>query len=376
MPRRLLARQVVLSEDASPRPLEGALETLPLYFGDLHNHTGYSDGQGRPDQAYAQLRDRGLDFAAITDHAEPIAAAYAPPTLEGPRAGSAWRAEYDERAAPGHGPWEAAGTQAAAAAGADFLALRGFEYTSHVQGHVCVWGTAAFTDANTLGQEEIEPFWHWLNTAAPDGGADGLAGLNHPGVQPRLFDGLRYRPELEGRVVTMELFNREADYFPRYLQALEQGWHLGAVGVSDHHGRDWGSPAHAAAGLLAESLTWAGIAEALRARRVYAARERGLALAYTADGAWLGSRFARPAGQAVTLEVAVEAAPDGSPLERLELWANAAEPLAVRELGGVGRANWTVPVVPPPGRESWYLVRVLAADRALAYSTPIWVQPT
>ena len=40
-----------------------------LVVGDLHNHTTLSDGRGDPDSAYAQLRDAGLDVAALTDHA-------------------------------------------------------------------------------------------------------------------------------------------------------------------------------------------------------------------------------------------------------------------------------------------------------------------
>ena len=32
---------------------------MDLYFGDLHNHTGYSDGRLRPEQAYGLLAERG-----------------------------------------------------------------------------------------------------------------------------------------------------------------------------------------------------------------------------------------------------------------------------------------------------------------------------
>src|ERR671937_157400 len=43
---------------------------LRLFYGDLHNHTGYSDGMSRPEHALRQMRERGLHFAAITDHGE------------------------------------------------------------------------------------------------------------------------------------------------------------------------------------------------------------------------------------------------------------------------------------------------------------------
>jgi len=51
--------------------LEDLFSGLKLYFGDLHGHTGYSDGYGTPAQFYEYGRDlRKLDFCAISDHAE------------------------------------------------------------------------------------------------------------------------------------------------------------------------------------------------------------------------------------------------------------------------------------------------------------------
>lgn len=44
-----------------------------LYFGDLHIHTNFSDGTGTPEQNLRYARDVvGLDFAAVTDHAEDL----------------------------------------------------------------------------------------------------------------------------------------------------------------------------------------------------------------------------------------------------------------------------------------------------------------
>ena len=48
--------------DASPQTLTlpSLLQTyrLRLFYGDLHNHTGYSDGIGRPEDALRQMRAR------------------------------------------------------------------------------------------------------------------------------------------------------------------------------------------------------------------------------------------------------------------------------------------------------------------------------
>jgi hypothetical protein len=39
-----------------------------VFFGDLHMHSAVSDGTGAPDEILARAWNRGLDFAALTDH--------------------------------------------------------------------------------------------------------------------------------------------------------------------------------------------------------------------------------------------------------------------------------------------------------------------
>src|SRR5262245_28998618 len=87
---------------------------LRLFYGDLHTHTGYSDGMGRPEDALQQMRERGLHFAAITDHGE----------------------FFDcETAIRDADKWTAAARQVSAANDTTFVAIRGFEWSSPRQGH-------------------------------------------------------------------------------------------------------------------------------------------------------------------------------------------------------------------------------------------------
>ena len=87
---------------------------LHLFYGDLHNHTGYSDGTGQPEDALRQMRERGLHFAAITDHGE-----------------------YFDRDPAFHTThqWATVAEQTVACSRADFVAIRGFEWSSPRQGH-------------------------------------------------------------------------------------------------------------------------------------------------------------------------------------------------------------------------------------------------
>ena len=39
-----------------------------VYFGTLHSHTSYSDGSGKPNDAFKSAKAAGMDFIAVTEH--------------------------------------------------------------------------------------------------------------------------------------------------------------------------------------------------------------------------------------------------------------------------------------------------------------------
>jgi PHP domain len=326
---------------------------LRLFFGDLHNHTGYSDGVGRPENALRQMHARGLHFAAITDHGELL---------------------YQATAVRDADKWTAAARQVAAASGEDFVAMRGFEWSSPRQGHSNIWCSAEHTSDHTTGEDSMGAFYEWLADARPVAGARVLAGFNHPGRETACFDGCAYAPAMDDRIVTLECFNREDDYGESYIRALDRGWHVGAVGVSDHHGDDWGSPTLPRAGVLAPALSLRGIQSALVERRVFATRSPTLALLTAGNGALMGARLRLGRREPLTIGAWCDdpAANDG--WTRLELRTNGGTLVAAHETRGLGRVGWHVLIEPCGVEERWFFVRVLHGDGALAYSSPIWTR--
>ncbi len=155
-------QQLLLDATPLARTLPHLLQRhrLRLFYGDLHNHTSYSDGTGRPEQALRQMRERGLHFAAITDHGEFL---------------DRGTAMHD-----GH-KWAAIAQQVAALTADDFLAMRGFEWSSPRQGHSNVWCSAAYTGYHATGDQSMQAFYDWLRRAQPMAGAQVLASFNHPG---------------------------------------------------------------------------------------------------------------------------------------------------------------------------------------------------
>ena len=253
-----------------------------LVHADMHNHTLLSDGDGDPALAFASMRSAGLDVAALTDHATfsenvlaEVLAGILPP-------------EYKQAA--GITPEDFARTKRLAdAANRDgrFTAIRGFEWSEPLIGHVNVWFSENYIDVVQAGV--MQPLLDWLRREPGlvlDGGADALAGFNHPGREPGRFQEFTFDARVADRVVSLELFNRQDDYLfeghadgrtSPLMACLGAGWRTGIAGVTDEHGTDWGFPeGKGRTGLWVKSHSRAGVKEAMRARRFFATRTSGL----------------------------------------------------------------------------------------------------
>lgn len=306
-----------------------------LVHADLHNHSLLSDGDGDPANAFGSMRDAGLDVAALTDHAT---VAWGTSGLPCP--GDCGLVGIDEAR------WTQIKTLAEAANRSDFVAIRGFEWSSPTLGHVNVWfserwidplhtggtstgeGIAQFAHENVPGSEEISPelealvraaptngagmrgFYEWMkapsSTPGIGGGADGIAGFNHPGREPGRFGYFAPDPAMNGRMVSIEVFNRSEDYlyegtengYPSPINdCLNAGWRVGLLGVTDEHGTSWGPPTgKGRGGLWVNELTRAGVKEAMTSRRFFATRERGLRVDASANGVRMGGVVPHAAG--------------------------------------------------------------------------------
>ena len=154
------------------------------------------------------MRSAGLDVAALTDHAT-LSDNVLGEVLDG-----LLPPEY--KAVAGITPADFARTgRLADAANRDgrFTAIRGFEWSEPLLGHVNVWFTDHYVDVLQAGV--MQPLLDWLRREPGlvlDGGAGGLAGFNHPGREPGRFQEFTYDARVRDRMVSLELFNRGDDY--------------------------------------------------------------------------------------------------------------------------------------------------------------------
>ena len=340
-----------------------------LVHADLHNHTRFSDGKGRPELAYESMRTAGLDVAALTDHA-----------TDSPNTGitsTTWRrlGELADRAnRPG-----------------DYTALRGFEWSHSHLGHLSVWFTEEFADLERAG--DLKRLYRWLGRST-----SGIAGFNHPGRQRLQFDRFAYDARIADRVVALEMFNNSTDYVfggwpthPSPLTAcLNAGWRTGLTGVADEHGSDWGhDEGTGRTGIWVTRNTRAGVLAAMRARRFFASRVNALRLDATAEGVRMGGRLPLAKGD-VTFRLDLDSGPAYAKqplcLQVLRPGTTAPEVVELLELQAELVTQFTVPLDIADG--DWVVLRISDPTRdslspgpvghpcndfGLAYSSPWWL---
>jgi len=343
-----------------------------LVHADMHNHTVMSDGDGSADAAFASMREAGLDVAALTDHTTLFA-------IEGLSSGE-WRTTGD-LANAANDPGQ-------------FTAIRGFEWSHPLQGHINVWNTTDFADlarASSPGS-----LYSWLT-----GRSAGLASFNHPGREIGRFNNFSFNASARSQLVGLEMFNRGDDYLfegwssgmtSPLVACLNAGWRPGLTGVTDEHGTTWGfHEGLGRSGMWVTENTRDAVFAAMTARRVFATRVSGLRVDATANGVRMGGVLGTASAD-VRFLVDVDRGPawDGKPLRIQVLRPGTSAPAVVDVVDTVNGtvADFTVPLDAADG--NWVVLRVsdpAAAngspgpsghpcnDFGVAYTSPWWLQP-
>lgn len=392
MTKRVLSIILALVAIAATVPAFSNAEADPYehYIGALHQHSGYSDGWpgSTPGTYYASANAHGLDFLGSGEHSDSadIPFVFSEECLD---PGVAECVGGDPDPVKSMTKWDATLAYARAATDETFTGFRGFEWTSDRYGHLNVYFSRNDTNAKIDGgYATMETFWQWFRTRAEaGGGADGIATFNHPDSKKlndadptKNWNDFAYVPDLDARMVGIEVYNDNREYGSRtdakqsigwYAHALDRGWHLGAVGAEDlgHDPEDdWGTPDQAKTVVIAADRSEGALREAMMARRMYAVAggHNDLRIAMDAAGEPMGARIAAPASSSVPIAVSVTG--DAS-VARIELVSN----------GGVVVASADGSTIAHEAAvtedERYYFARVRdAGGRVIAYSSPVWVR--
>jgi hypothetical protein len=298
---------------------------LHVYFGDLHSHCNISYGHGDLEEAYANARLQ-LDFASVTGHADwPD-----PPPAEGRLE---YLVEYHRRGFERLASiWDhVQETTEKFHEENRFVSLLSFEWHSMRHGDYCVYYKGA--RGEIIRAPDIVSMRRELSTLARSG-IDVMMIPHHicyltgyRGINWEDFDE-RFSPVVE--VLSMHGCAEDDDGPRPYLhamgprdgrstmiQGLLEGKRFGIIGSTDHHSAHPGSHDHGRLAAWAKELTRDGIWEAIQSRRTYALTGDRIELAFSLNGAPMGSILSPCQDRAV--EVAVTG---GSTLDYIDVVKN------------------------------------------------------
>ncbi len=338
----------------TPSPTPGDLD-YNYYFGQLHSHTNYSDGQGTPDEAFTWARDRGqVDFFAVTDHS------------------NSFDNEFD---------WTKSTEWANLKQVADnynqdgrFVAIAGFEMTwsgsTGGWGHINTFNTDWFATRNDSSMN-LQNYYKKLKQYP-----ESISQLNHPGTTFGDFNDFAfYDADIDQVVNLIEIGNGEGPvhgqgYFPSYTEytrALDKGWHLAPSNNQDNHLGNWITANEARTVILAKNLTRNDIFEAIRRKRVYATEDRNLHIMYAVNDYIMGSQIDDT--QMLNIEVTVNDPDTNDIISKIEIIANGGVIAASRYCASQ-EVEWLLQL---SSQYSYYYVKVTEADGDIAVTAPVWV---
>lgn len=281
-------------------PLTGKQKTavfdsnaLNFYFGNLHSHSSYSDGNQddktkKPEDDYAFAKEsRNMDFLGISEHNH---------TLAGMRLAN-W--------APGMAAAKNSTTS-------DFVALYGMEWgVISGGGHVLVYGVDSLIGWEPGEHEIFVPKSTYIGTTGLFNiinrhGLNAFATLAHP--DPGHFDNIEdsYDVGADNAIVGTALESGPANstnttysnpaailakYYNYYNKMLARGYRIGASIDHDNHKMTFGRHTKARLVVLAPALTENDLLDAMRKMRFYASEDSAARISYTINEQPVGSEF-------------------------------------------------------------------------------------
>ena len=305
------------------------------YFGNLHSHTGNSDGEGTPTEAFQYAKDTAhLDFMAVTDHVEQV------DILE-------W--------------WSLKSVATNATTSGIFIALAGYE-----------WGSPLYGHCNQLNIDELllEVGWfytdwggfrQWIIDNPPS-----IGQFNHPADEIYFtnWDNFAYQGAQSDSVFPLIEFQSIQQATDWYEESLKKGWHLSPVWNQDNHSANWGTKDNGRAGVWATELSKTAIYEAIKKRRTFATMDKNASVWLDVCSLSMGSDVPRMYNSPVHFRLSDT---DNESWSSIELVSQNG---LVVSFSSISCPLDTI-VFLSPVTEEWIFIRVTQTDGDLLWSSPV-----
>lgn len=340
-------KQALPTPGPAPTPLPPPAN-YNVYFGNLHSHTGFSDGSQVPDAAFNYARDTAhLDFLAVTDHSNLY------------DNGLAWNKSLEWR------DLKLAADRKTV--NGSFVAIAGSEVTWYPPGgfgHMNLFATDFFLNTYETKYNTPSTFYDTIKQYPA-----AIVQWNHPWDAD--FNGFAPYDAVADQVVDLievPAWTGSIDYMGYYTDALDMGWHVAPTGNQDNHSATWGTLDLRRTAVLAASLTREHLFDAIKQHRVYSTTDANMKIIFKINGSIMGSTLANPS--VLNFDVSVTDPDASDNISKIEVYTEGGQ-LAGSATFNSNNVHWTGFSVSDNIRK-YYFLKVIQADGQFAITAPIW----
>lgn len=344
---------------------------LNFYFGNLHAHSSYSDGNAdditkipADDYAFAKT-SLCFDFLGISEHNHVAAGMHL-------------------------ADWAPGIAQATVATTPNFVALHGMEWgTISGGGHVIVYGMDSLVGWDPSENQIFVTKGVYTGTGGlfdiiNRHGSNALAYLAHPNTTD--YNGLlngTYDLEADNAVVGTAVESGPAfsintsytdpatsmSYLSYFKNMLSKGYHVGPTIDHDNHNFTFGHTAKTRLVILAQSLSENNLLDAMRRMRFYASEDCGARINYSINTEPIGSIITKAGAPTISLGT-ITTSPVSSVLV---MYGEAGSGLAATQLTNITSGTFTFTDNTLANlSQRYYYLDITEADGSRIITAPIW----
>ncbi|TCC91893.1 T9SS type B sorting domain-containing protein [Pedobacter frigiditerrae] len=361
----------------STNPLKGSHKTgildvnnLNWYFGNLHSHSSYSDGNKddltkKPEDDYAFAKNSmNLDFLGLSEH-------------------------NHTQAGMSLANWQPGITAAKNATTSNFVALHGMEWgVISGGGHVIVYGIDSLIGWEPGENQIYVPKSVYTGTTGlfriiNRHGLNAVATLAHPNTTDYNNISATYDLGADSAIVGTALESGPAfstnltysdpassmSYISYYNRMLAKGYHLGASIDHDNHNLTFGRHTRARLVVMAPALTENDLLDAIKKMRFYASQDSAAKITYTINKQPVGSMFTNAAGPEISItskttspvtSIKIMYGTPGSGVNPVEITSSTTGTLSFTHTGLANLAT------------GYYYADIVESDGSRIITSPIW----
>ncbi len=356
-------------------PVLVSAQTYNVYFGDMHSHTWYSDGNKDQDtntykkpvaRAITYARDvaNNMDFLGVSEH------------------------NHNESLNMKMGYWRSGGVEADSVnQDGTFVGFYGQEWGVISQGgHAMIYGTKKLFGWNTgifdvfvaKGDyaslyDSVKKYNGWMYLAHPQATDFGGIFSTYHASWDSVVQGVAVRsgPALTANYT--ETAGLGTQYEVRYHDLLRLGYHVAPCANQDNHYTSYGMVNQQRTAVLATSLTQANILDALKNRRAYATEDHNLELRFESGAHQMGEIYTTSGNVPLRVKVADPGETFASITIRYGVPGSGSAPTALPGGSATGKDSLIVSQTQPVNTTYYYYAYVVESDGNAAWSAPIWV---